>query len=163
MKQTVWCLILVLLTSVFAGCGSPTIDLWADRGVEGVNNGKDNISVFTDALEEQLERQKNSDIDAVFEDILEVAEGRVPDTEIDEQWIEEHKAGLKLLLDAWEQDARALRDAKVQALGNMDQIAETFEQIKRLRRVWSQTEELQVQVDRLTNLVLRLIQDREGN
>lgn len=154
MKRT---LLLVLMASMLTGCVSPTIDAWADRGLQGVDLSKENITEFADVLQQQLDAQQNRDIDAVFDDILSVAKGQIPGVEIDEAWIAAHKIGLKLLLAAIEADQEALDTATLNAIGNLDSVAEAFNQIKKLRRSWSQTDEMQAQIDRLSALILQLL------
>lgn len=147
----------VLLLATMGGCCSTTIDTWADRGITGIDYGKANILELTDRMQGLLVQQRESDLDAVFDDILRASKGEIPDVEIDEQWLEEHKAGLVLLMQTWQQDEAAYRNARQDAIENLNQVAIAFEQIKRLRRAWGKTEELQFQVDRLTELVLKLL------
>lgn len=150
-------LIVVVLAGLLAGCGSPLIDTWADRGIQGVSYGQQNILEFQDRLQDVLQDRKERDIDGIFLDILRVSRGEIADTVIDEKWIEEHKGAFKLLLKLWEADQQNLDEATADAIENLDSIVETFEQIKRLRRAWGDVDQLQVQVDRLTGLVQQLI------
>lgn len=151
----------ILLAVGLAGCGSPLVDSWADRGIQGVEFGKVNIQEYHDELEEVLHRHRNRDIDAIFNDILTVGTGKVDGVVIDEKWLETHKAALKLLLKLSELDEDRLDAATKKSLDNLDQVIECFNQIKRLRKAWSQIDEVQFQIDRLTVLVAQLVADKE--
>lgn len=160
-----WTVMLVLVVAAvlpLTGCASETIDTWADRGSAGVVAGKQNIVEFSGKLQTILNRQKQSDVDAAFSDVLAVAQGQIKGEDgkpikIDAAWIEAHKAGFAMLMAGWEQDEAALDAATKQALENLNQVDETFFQIKRLRRAWGRTEEIQAQVDHLTTLVERML------
>lgn len=159
MKKITLALMALILV---AGC-SPTIDAWADRGLEGLTYGHQNIDTFGERIQKGLDKQKDEDLDAVFEDILSVARGEIEGAELDEEWLEEHKQGFKLLMNLWEKDQAAFVDALTKAHGNLDQVAEAFEQIKRLRRSLGPQDELVFKVDRLADLVARLIAAQKGD
>lgn len=147
------------------GCAHPLIDSWADRGIAGVRYGQQNITEFRDKIQEVLNNRKSSDVDALFRDILDVSQGRIKDAnglpvELDEDWLTEHANALKLLIRLWEADQTELDDATAKAIDNLNQVVETFEQIKRLRRAWGDWDAVQVQIDQLSGLVQQLIQDR---
>ena len=148
---------LLLVTVGLAGCGSPLIDSWADRGIAGVDNGKANIAEYHDELKDVLRDRRDRDIDAIFNDILTIGTGKVEGVVIDEAWLETHKAALKLILRLDEADRDKLDEATKKALSNLDQVIECFEQIKRLRRSFSRLDTIQFQVDRLTTLVTQLV------
>ncbi len=153
-------LILVgLLACLLVGCGSPLIDTWADRGLQGVEYGKQNVTEFADQFQKVLDSRRDSDIDAFFEDILRVGTGRVRGVILDEQWVQEHKLAFKLLLTLWRADETKLDTATKTALDNLDQVAETFEQIKKLRRTWDlNDDQVQIQIAQLTAIIERLVQ-----
>ena len=150
-------LLLLVLSMLSMGCASATIDTWADRGLMGLTASEQNIDQFTDRITKQLQEQREADLDALFDDILTVAQGKIEGAEIDEEWVKIHRAALRLLLELFARDEAALRTAKGAALDNLDQVAEAFAQIKRLRRSWGPVDELQAQVDHLATLVGQVI------
>jgi len=156
-------LVSLLLVSVLTGCGSPLIDTWADRGIQGVANSQHNIVEFKDKLQKVLRDRKDSEIDGMFLEILRVSEGEINGVKLDAQWMKEHKNAFKLLMRLWDADQKNLDKATADALANLDLIIETFEQIKRLRRAWGDVDQLQVQVSQLTSLVQSLINRQRGN
>lgn len=156
MKRLVIVTMLLLVVGL-AGCGSPLIDSWADRGIVGVDHGKANIGEYRDELVNVLRDRRDRDIDAIFNDILTIGTGKVDGVVIDEAWLETHKAALKLILKLDEADRDKLDAATKKALDNLDQVIECFEQIKRLRRSWSRLDVIQSQVDRLTTMVTQLV------
>ena len=159
MKWFLSLLLAAVLCVPLTGCmASPTIDAWADRGMVGVDNAHQNVDEFVKASRKVLADRRGSDIDAVFEDIANAAAGNIEGVEVNAKWLAETKVGLLLLLKLHEQDSSALDNAAKTAHGNLDHITQTFVQIKRLRRAGGQIEEVQVQIDRLSGLVLQLIQ-----
>jgi len=147
------------------GCAHPLIDTWADRGIVGVRHGQQNIMEFRDKIQEVLNSRKNMDVDALFRDILDVSKGRIKDADglpvvLDETWLTEHANALRLLIRLWDADQDELDDATAKAVNNLDQVIETFEQIKRLRRAWGDWDAVQAQINQLSNLVQQLILDR---
>jgi len=148
----------LVVCALMSGCASSTIDVWADRGIEGVGYGQQNIGEFVLKIRDKLDQRQATDVDMVFDDILKVGTGQVPDVAIDEQWVTEHKRGLLLLLKLHKAENVELDEAKEKALGNLAHITQAFVQIKRLRRSWGKLDELTAQVDRLTVLVGQLIQ-----
>lgn len=162
MRNTVGILLLLLVVAVVGtGCGSPTIDVWADRGAAGLINSQANIEEFAQKIQDGLDRRKTRDIDAVFKDILDVGTGQVEGVEIDAAWVEAQKRALVLLLALQDKDQEVLDQAVKDSLDNLEQIAECFQQIKRLRQAWSPTEENAARLDYLTNLVAQLIKERK--
>lgn len=161
MKRTI--VITLMLAMLSMGCASATIDTWANRGIQGVEYGKVNIDTFSEKIQEALRQQKEADIDAFFDDILQVAQGKINGVQIDEQWLKEHRAALKLFMTAWAADEQALRNAVAKAHDNLDSVTEAFEQIKRLRRAWSQGDAIEAQLDRLTTIVMRVLNERKGS
>lgn len=150
---------------VATGCAHPLIDTWADRGIVGVRHGQQNIIEFRDKIQEVLNNRKSTDVDALFRDILDVSQGRIKDAnglpvELDEEWLTIHANALKLLIKLWEVDQDTLDDATAKAISNLNQVVETFEQIKRLRRAWGDWDAVQVQISQLSGLVQQLILDR---
>jgi len=156
-------LVALLLVSVLAGCGSPLIDTWADRGIQGVGNSRHNVLEFRDKLQKVLRDRKDDEIDGLFREILRVSNGEIDGVKLDEQWLKEHKNSFKLLMKLWDADQKNLDKATADALANLDSIIEIFEQIKRLRRAWGDVDQLQVQVNQLTALVQQLINRQRGN
>ena len=154
-------LLLLVVAAVGTGCSSATIDTWADRGTIGLVNGQDNIREFAQKIQGFLDKQKADQIDAVFADILAAGTGEIEGVEIDAAWVEAQKRALLLLLKLQEKDQDNLDQAVKDSLANLEQIAECFEQIKRLRRAWSPSEENAARLDHLTNLVAQLIRERK--
>ena len=152
----------VLTCLLVAGCGSPTMDAWADRGIQGVEFGKQNVTEFQDKFQRVLDLRNDSDLDAFFEDILRVGTGQVAGVILDEQWVMEHKQALRVLLALQKMDRVSLDDAAKEALGNLDQITEAFEQIKRLRKTWGSDDEVQAQIDRLTAIIDHLVKTQQS-
>lgn len=141
--------------TMFSGCGSPTIDVWADRGQQGIGYTKENITEFADTIRKTLTAREASELDAVFQDIKDAAVAK----KLNDQWLNDHKAGLKLILATWQKDRDAVDAAVAKAMDNLDQISECFDQIVRLRKSFSLTPELQAQVERLTIIVSQLVQE----
>lgn len=154
-------LLLLVVVTVGTGCCSQTIDVWADRGAAGLINSQANIKEFAQKIQDGLNRRKAADIDAVFADILAAGTGQIEGVEIDAAWVEAQKRALILLLALQDKDQEVLDQAVKDSLDNLAQIAECFEQIKRLRRAWSPTEENAARLDYLTNLVAELIRERK--
>lgn len=154
-------LLLLVVATVGTGCCSATIDVWADRGTAGLINSQANIEEFAQKIQEGLDRRRAGDIDAVFADILAAGTGQIEGVEIDAAWVEAQKRALILLLALQDKDQEVLDQAVKDSLDNLNQIAECFEQIKRLRRAWSPTEENAARLDYLTNLVAELIRERK--
>ena len=162
MRNTMGILLLLLVVAaVGTGCSSATIDVWADRGVAGLVNSQANIEEFAQKIQGFLDKQKAAQIDAVFEDILAAGTGQIEGVEIDAAWVEAQKRALLLLLKLQEADQENLDQAVKDSLANLDQIAECFEQIKRLRRALTPTEENTARLDYLTNLIAQLIKERK--
>jgi len=162
MRNTIGILLLLLVVAAIGtGCCNATIDTWADRGTQGLVNSQQNIEEFAQKIQEFLDKKKAREIDAVFEDILSVGTGQVEGAEIDEAWVEAQKKALLLLLALQEKDQEELDGAVKDSLANLEQIVECFQQIKRLRRAWSPTEENTARLDYLTNLVAQLIKERK--
>lgn len=153
----------ILVAGLLCGCGSPLIDTWADRGIQGVNNSQHNILEFKSKLQKVLRDRQDSEIDGMFLEILRVSDGEIDGVKLDAQWIKEHKNAFKLLMKLWDADQKNLDTATAEALANLDSIVETFEQIKHLRRAWGDVDQLQVQVSQLTSLVQSLINRQRGN
>lgn len=150
--------IVLAIVAICSGCASPTIDAWADRGQQGIQYAKDNVNEFAGKIKETLSQREASDLDAVFRDIKNAAEAGI----LNDQWLDDHKAGLKLILAVWQRDRDAVDVAVTKAMDNLDQTAECFDQIKRLRRAFSLTPELQAQVERLTMIVAELIRETKN-
>ncbi len=147
----------VLMCLLVAGCGSPTMDTWADRGIQGVEFGKQNVTEFQEQFQKVLDIRNEADLDAFFEDILRVGTGQVPGVVLDEQWVIEHKQALRVLLALQKADRASLDDATEKALENLNQITEAFEQIKRLRNTWGSADEVQAQIAQLTAIINQLV------
>lgn len=161
MKNTMGILLLLLVVvTVGTGCGSATIDVWADRGQAGLINSQANIEEFAQRVQGFLDKRRADQIDAVFEDVLAAGTGKIEGVEIDAAWVEAQKRALLLLLELQKADQDNLDQAVADSLANLEQIGECFEQIKRLRRAWSPTEENAARLDYLTNLVAELIRER---
>ena len=154
---------LLLVATLSMGCASPTIDTWADRGLQGVGYAKINTEVFSDQIQEVLNKQKESDIDAFFNDILRVANGEIEGVTLDEQWLKEHRAAMKLFMLAWASDEQALRDAVKKAQSNLNEVGNAFEQIKRLRRSWGDPDAIGARLDQLTVIVTQILNERKGS
>lgn len=154
-------LLLLVVATIGTGCASATIDVWADRGVAGLVDGQQNIEEFAQKIQAGLDRRKTRDIDAIFKDILDAGTGQIEGVTIDEGWVNAHKAALLALMNSWKGDQEVLDNAVEDSLSNLEQIAECFKQIKRLRRAWSPTEENAARLDYLTNLVAGLIKERK--
>ena len=162
MRNTMGILLLLLVVAVMGtGCCSATIDTWADRGTQGLVNSQQNIEEFAQKIQKYLEEKRTNEIDAVFEDILAVGTGQIEGVKIDADWVRVQKKALLLLLALQEKDQEALDQAVKDSLSNLEQITECFQQIKRLRRAWSPTEENTARLDYLTNLVSQLIKERK--
>lgn len=153
-------LLLLVVVMIGTGCSSATIDVWADRGLTGLIAGQSNIEEFAQKIQGFLDKQRADQIDAVFEDILAAGTGQIEGVEIDAAWVEAQKRALLLLLALQDKDQKVLDQAVKDSLNNLEQITECFEQIKRLRRAWSPTEENAARLDYLTNLVAELIRER---
>jgi len=134
------------------------MDAWADRGIQGVEFGKQNITEFQAKLQQVLDARDEGDLDAFFDDILKVGTGQVPGVTLDEQWIMEHKQALRVLLALQKAVRASLNDAAKKALENLDQIVEAFEQMKRLRKTWGSADEVQAQIAQLTAIINQLVE-----
>jgi len=157
-NKLVYLSLLLVVATIGTGCCSTTIDSWADRGTQGLIHGQQNIEEFAQKIQDNLDKNKSRDIDAIFADILAVGSGEIEGVEIDEAWVKAHKAALLALMGGWDRDQDALDQAMKDSLDNLEQIAECFQQIKRLRSALSPTEEMQARLDYLTALVTQLIQ-----
>lgn len=154
---------MLVLITLSMGCASTTIDTWADRGLQGVAYAKVNTEVFSNQIQEALNKQKETDIDAFFNDILRVSNGEIDGVTLDEQWLKEHRAAMKLFMAAWAADEQALRDAVEKAQANLDGVSDSFEQIKRLRRSWGDPDAIGARLDQLTTLVTQILNERKGS
>jgi len=114
-----------------------------------------------------LNKRKEQDLDASWDDVLAVAQGKIlvdgKAIPLDEKWIKEHKTGFKLLMKLWESDQVKLDAAYKEALENLDGITDSLMQIKRLRRSWGSSKDYAAQLDRLTALVMELTRRRNEN
>ena len=150
---------------VLAGCASPTIDAWADRGLQGVANARANTLALRDEIRQRMRLQQASDLDTIFNDVLRAGTGKLLDPNgkpipIDAAWVEEHKLGFKATMVTWQAQREALDDATSTALQNLDSTAEAFHQIKRLRRSWGTSSEVEARLARLSSLVEAMLAER---
>ena len=146
-----------VLTFTLMGCASSTIDTWADRGLEGVNYGQMNVEVFIEQINKGLSNQREADIDAVFDDILDIANGNVEGQTVDAEVLQVQRDALRILLRFNEANVKNVQASRDRALENLRHVAEAFEQIKRLRKSWSKTDDLQSRIDQLAGLVSDLV------
>ncbi len=138
------------------------MDAWADRGIQGVEFGKQNVTEFQEQFQKVLDSRNETDMDAFFEDILKVGTGQVAGVVIDEQWVMEHRQALRVLLALQKIDRASLDDAAKKALENLDQITEAFEQMKRLRKTWGSADEVQAQIAQLTAIISQLVESQQS-
>lgn len=169
MKKTGLLLVVCLMVSLLgAGCAHPLIDTWANRGVVGVQYGQQNILEFREKMQDVLNSRKNTDVDIAFQEIWNTSEGRGVDKdgnpiELNKEWLDIQAAALKFTVRLWEKDQKELDTATARAIDNLDQVIETFEQIKRLRRAWGDWDAVQVQIDQLSGIVQQFIMDQQNN
>lgn len=169
MKKTGLLLVICLMVSLLGtGCAHPLIDTWANRGVVGIQYGQQNILEFRDKMQGVLAGRKDMDVDALFRDILDVNEGRGVDKdgnpiELSKEWLDIQATALKFNIRLWEKDQKELDTATAKAIDNLDQVIETFEQIKRLRRAWGDWDAIQVQIDQLSGIVQQFSMDQQNN
>jgi len=163
MKRTGLLIGLCLALFVVGGCGSPLIDVECDRAAQGVILAKDHVDTLVNALHDQLGEVEARDYDAMDDELYAVVKGQLEGVEFDREWLREHRAAL----DAIRADVRAREKAldldRKNAWTNLDQITHGLVQIKRLRRAFSVTDELKVQVDSLATQVQQLIQAMREN
>jgi len=153
--------------ALLCGCASPTIDAWADRGLDGVALARQNTAAFRDQVARDVTAAEAVDLDEMFAEILDVASGRVKDPNgqaiaLDAAWLDEHKAGYLETRADRAAHREALDAAARTAIANLDEIAVAFEQIKRLRRSIGETDELAAQVAELSALVRAMLAERRG-
>jgi len=162
MSTTKKCLIVLSIVAflgmaLLGGCASPTIDSWAERGVQGLTASHDHIAQLADRLQKDVEQQQSRDVDEAFDEILDAAQGKIEGVTLDKTWLKEHQAGLMLLLKLNDKEKQDIQTAENTAYENLEQIKECFSQIKRLRRSWGKMDELSSRVEYLAGLVSSLV------
>jgi len=165
-RYAVLCAAAVAIAAMAGGCGSPTIDAWADRGLTGVDHAKANTRELAREVRDRLDVEAAGDVDAAFDTILDAAQGRLIDPNsgqpvaIDARFLADEKVGLLMAMGHRRNERQTLDAAVETSLANLDEIATALEQIKRLRRSLGKTDELAAQVAELTAAVKALLAQR---
>jgi hypothetical protein len=146
---------LLIAVLLFAGCSS-SIDQWADRGLAGVTLEQGNVLASANQAQALLNQQRQADLDALIADLSAAITAGTADA----NWIKDHRAAMSILLQQWDEQRNQIDAAKQISQVNLDQIAESFRQIKRVRQAWGDEGTVQSQVDSLTTLVIQAIQAR---
>ena len=145
----------IVVCFILGGCSS-SIDQWADRGLAGVTLEQANVNSTQAQALDLLNQQRQADLDALIADLSVVIKAGTAD----EAWIKDHRAAMALLLTLWDEQRARIDAAQTVSQANLEQIAEAFRQIKRVRQAWGDEGMVQSQVDSLTNLVIQAIQSR---
>jgi len=152
--------VLAALLMAAPGCTNPLIDVWADRGLEGVANARQALLAFGDARAADLQAQRAADIEAIFADLKALAAAPADPNKppaITPADLDIQKTALLIQLKAGQDDAQKLQAAIAKALDNLDQTGECFHQVKRLRRSWGTDDQVEARLVRLTALVETLL------
>lgn len=163
------CLVLLAAAACsLCSCASPTIDSWAARGTLGLDSERVNQRMLFDRVAEALDKAEDAAITAAMADVVEAAAGKLLDPngqaiKADAAWAAEHANGLRLAMRIQRSKRLELDAQKEIASRNLDQIAEAFTQIRRLRAssIGADSEQLASQVSQLTQLVQGMISSQK--
>ena len=146
-KLAVLSVLFAALTMGATGC-SPSINAWADRGLAGLALERNNAAAWHDWAQEQIDRQQQGAIDAVYADLRAAMAGNFLDkqeiidpgtgkaVEIDEAWLAASRAVLGAQLDGYRTKRDALRQRFRTQDANIARVEEAFIQIRRLNKVY---------------------------
>jgi len=154
--------LLLTLLVLSTGCASPTIDLWADRSVEGLGYAREHIQAFAGKVQEGLRAKEAAEIEILDDELHSVVTGEIEGVEYSREWLRHHRITIDVIREGHAANHTQLREDVKNALANLDEIAEGQVHIKRLRRAWTVTDEMRAEVDRLASLVQRLITENRG-
>lgn len=159
---------MVAMAAAMAGC-SPTTGEWTDRGRDGLDNARKNVTAFYEMALKGEDAKLDKLVAASVADVKLARDGKLTDAEtglpvpLDDGWLAETEKGLVGAVRVWLTRRAKLQEMYMAAMGDLNATAECFDNVDRLNRAWADGQQVMTaQVQRLTAEIRQLRADQQA-